>query len=482
MNKMAQQANGLPAGWVWTTIGEVAETMSGGTPSRKRPEYFGGDVAWVKSGELRDGVVVDVEETISVEGLRDSSAKVFPRDTALVALYGATVGKTAILGIDAATNQAVCAIFPRNGSFIPKYMTYWLRSQRDELVSLSAGGAQPNISQGIVKAFPFPLAPLPEQHRIVAEIETQFTRLDAGVAALKRVQAKLRRYKAAVLKAACEGRLMPTEAELARVEGRSYESGTALLARILAERRARWQQANPGKRYVEPKGVDGVGLADLPEGWVWASLEELSTHIVDCLHSTPKFVEQGKLCVDTNCIEPGRIVFDRARYVDEHTFQDRIRRLSPQVGDVLFSREGTIGTALVVPENVELCLGQRMMMFRPCAGITSDYFMYAMLSQRFEEQWKPKVVGTTAPHVNIGDLRVMGLPMPPLAEQHRIVAEVERRLSVAQEVESTVAASLKRAERLRQSILKRAFEGRLVAQDPNDEPARMLLERLKTNR
>ena len=113
---------------------------------------------------------------------------------------------------------------------------------------------------------PFPLAPLPEQHRIVAEIETQFTRLEAGVAALKRAQANLRRYKAAVLKAACEGRLVPTEAELARAEGRDYEPADVLLQRILAERRAKWEAENPGKRYKEPASARHVRAAGVAGG------------------------------------------------------------------------------------------------------------------------------------------------------------------------------------------------------------------------
>jgi type I restriction enzyme S subunit len=170
----------LPNGWVWTTIGEVSTTTSGGTPSRKRPDFYDGDIPWIKSGELNDDIVSTVKEFITRHGLENSNAKIFARGTALVALYGATVGKTGILGIDAATNQAVCAIFPLQNTFISKYLQYWLRSQRQTLIGMSWGGAQPNISQAIIRSFPFPLAPLAEQHRIVAEIEKQFTRLDAG--------------------------------------------------------------------------------------------------------------------------------------------------------------------------------------------------------------------------------------------------------------------------------------------------------------
>ncbi len=126
---------------------------------------------------------------------------------------------------------------------------------------------------------PIPLPPLPEQHRIVAEIEKQFTRLDAGVAALKRVQANLKRYRASVLKAACEGRLAPQDP--------ADEPADRLLARILAERRAKWEAEHPGKKYVEPAAPVTDGLPELPVGWCWATMEQVVTRIVDCLAVRP---------------------------------------------------------------------------------------------------------------------------------------------------------------------------------------------------
>jgi len=203
---------------------------------------------------------------------------------------------------------------------------------------------------------------------------------------------------------------------------------------------------------------------------------------VDCLHSTPKFTSQGKYCVDTTCIDPGKIIFEKARFVSEETYEDRVRRLVPKANDILFAREGTIGTAAIVPKDVELCLGQRMMMFRAVSEVLPEYFMYSILSPVFERQWKPKIVGTTAPHVNIGDLVLMSLPLPPLSEQHFIVSEIERRFSVADNTEVTLESNLKRAARLRQSILKKALRGQLVPQDPNDEPASHLLERIRAER
>ena len=204
--------------WECMRLGDVCRTTSGGTPSRKRADYFDGDIPWVKSGELPDGLVSSIEECISEEALKQSSAKLFPVGTLLIALYGATVGKLGILTRPAATNQAVCAVFPPN-SLNTRFLFWYLRLRRNDLIAQAIGGAQPNISQAIIRNLDVPVPSMAMQREIVAEIEKQFSRLDEAVANLKRVKANLKRYKGAVLKAAVEGRLVPTEADLARRAG-----------------------------------------------------------------------------------------------------------------------------------------------------------------------------------------------------------------------------------------------------------------------
>ncbi|HRE87190.1 MAG TPA: restriction endonuclease subunit S, partial [Accumulibacter sp.] len=177
--------------WARSALGEICRTASGGTPSRKRSEYFGGSIPWVKSGELPDGVVSQVEEFITHEGLANSSARIFPAGTLLIALYGATVGKLGILAQAAATNQAVCAIFPPQG-LDARFLFWYLLHRRGDLVAQAVGGAQPNISQAILRGLEVPMPSVDDQHSIVAEIEKQFSRLDEAVANLKRVKANLK--------------------------------------------------------------------------------------------------------------------------------------------------------------------------------------------------------------------------------------------------------------------------------------------------
>lgn len=160
----------VPGHWEVVELGQIANTTSGGTPSRNEPHYWNGSIPWVKSGELNDNYIVQTEETITKEGLENSSAKIFPSGTLLIAMYGATAGKTGILGIDAATNQAVCAIFPKNNSFAPEFMRYYLIYARNRLLRERYGGAQPNISQRVIKSFKVVIPPTLQEQKHIAKI------------------------------------------------------------------------------------------------------------------------------------------------------------------------------------------------------------------------------------------------------------------------------------------------------------------------
>ena len=176
----------LNDGWITDKLGNVCDTTSGGTPSRERPDFFNGEIAWLKSGELKDTLIVGSEEHITEGGLQNSNAKIFTKGTLLIALYGATTGKTGILDIDAATNQAICAIFPNKNLIGRDYLHWFLRFKREDYLFKSFGGAQPNISQKLLKETKIPIPPHHEQRRIVAYLDS----LQAKVDELKRLQAE----------------------------------------------------------------------------------------------------------------------------------------------------------------------------------------------------------------------------------------------------------------------------------------------------
>ena len=194
------------AKWIVEPLSKICKTTSGGTPSRKNTEYFfNGTIPWVKSGELENNIIMDAEEYITEGAIQNSSAKVFPKGTLLIALYGATIGKLAFLGIDAATNQAVCGIF-KNDKVDLKYLYYFLLFSRPNLVKQGQGGAQPNISQTILKRLmvPYPVD-IGEQQRVVARIEELFSQLDDAEATLQKTKAQLALYRQAVYASAYKG-------------------------------------------------------------------------------------------------------------------------------------------------------------------------------------------------------------------------------------------------------------------------------------
>jgi type I restriction enzyme S subunit len=157
--------------WPLVKIGDFCITGSGGTPSRTKSEYFEGDIPWIKSGDLRENIVINATEFISKEAVKNSSAKMVAKGSILLAMYGATVGRMALLGIDATTNQAVCNITPDSNIAFTKYVYYALLSKVPEFLKNAVGGAQPNISQGIIRETQIPLPPLAEQKRIAAILD-----------------------------------------------------------------------------------------------------------------------------------------------------------------------------------------------------------------------------------------------------------------------------------------------------------------------
>ena len=353
-------------------------------------------------------------------------------------------------------NQRVCKITVDEALYLPRFLDYVLPGYLKAINDATSSITVKHLSSRTIQDIPLPLPPMEEQCEIVAELEKQFSRLDEAVANLQRVKANLKRYKASVLKAAVEGRLVETEASLARREGHTYETGEQLLQRILEERRTKW--AGKGK-YVEPESTNVPNLSELPEGWTWASAVQACERVVDCHNKTAPYTLAGIPLVRTTNIKDGRLLLDDTRYVDQPTYEFWSRRCPPEPGDVLFTREAPMGEAGIIPPGVKLCLGQRTMLMRPSPGISSSFLLSALLSPVVKDLIDRVAVGSGVKHLRVGDVERLPVPLPPVAEQVRIVAEVDRHLSIIREVEAEVDANLLRAQALRNSVLAKSFEG-----------------------
>ncbi len=362
-----------------------------------------------------------------------------------------------MLGRDALVDNNVMGLVPKRDKLTPKYLYYFM--QTVDLGELSRSTTVPSIRKSDVVEICIPVPPLVVQIEIVAELEKQFSRLDEAVANLMRVKANLKRYKASVLKAAVEGRLVETEASIARREGRTYETGEQVLQRILEERRAKW--AGRGK-YKEPEATNVSDLGELPAGWTWVSAVQACEQVVDCHNKTAPYTATGILLVRTTNIKDGRLLLEDTRYVDQPTYEFWSRRCPPEPGDVLFTREAPMGEAGIIPPGVKLCLGQRTMLMRPSPAISSSFLLSALLSPVVKDLIDQVAVGSGVKHLRVGDVERLPVPLPPVAEQMRIVAEVDRHLSIIREVEAEVDTNLQRAQALRQATLSRALTSQVT--------------------
>lgn len=357
-----------------------------------------------------------------------------------------------------ATLGAFISLIRPTDSVDPKFLYHqlaWGKTQGRIRETASTTTNISNVSTKKLLALDLFVPELDEQRRIVAEIDKQFSRLDEAVANLQRVKANLKRYKAAVLKAAVEGRLVETEASIARREGRSYETGEQLLRRVLVDRKTNW--AGKGK-YVEPAMPDLGSLPALPEGWIWATAEAVCDPVVDCHNKTAPYVNSGIPLVRTTNIRDGQLLMDGMRFVDQPTYEFWSRRCPPAPGDVLFTREAPMGEACIVPAGMTVCLGQRTMLMRPSPAITASFLLAALMSPVIGNLIDRVAVGSGVKHLRVGDVERLPIPLPPKAEQLRIVTELDRLLSVQQTVEAEVDANLHRAATLRAAVLSRSFQ------------------------
>ena len=361
-----------------------------------------------------------------------------------------------------------------------------------------SGTTRLKLPQGPMKRIPLLVPNEKEQRRIVAEIEKQFTRLEAGVAALRRVQANLKRYRAAVLKAASEGKLVPTEAELARV-GRvpprgvrpsaenagsgdaaynavPYETGEKLLQRILAERRNNWlarQSLGGGGtvrgKYKEPLAPDTANLPRLPEGWTWAGTEQLTAGIDNAITIGPfgsnlmvkDYRESGVPLVFVREIRSENFRRADTRFVSR---EKALELVSHKVrgGDVVITKMGEPpGDTAIYPEGLPdaIATSDCIKLTPNLASTTAAFLKYAIRGRTVKAQIERITRGVAQKKMSLARFKTVCIPLPPLAEQTRIVAEVERRLSMVEELQAVVSVNLQRTTRLHQSILQRAFPG-----------------------
>ncbi len=370
-----------PAHWQMARLGDVTDIFKGGTPKRSVEKYFQGDIPWAIPTDitaLDSALYIDDTDThISEEALGKSAARLLPTGTVLLTSR-ATIGETAITTIPMATNQGFANFICRE-MLLNVYLAYYLRYIKKRLINLAHGSTFKEITKGTLLNVEILLPPLPEQRAIAHILQT----IQEAKAARQR------------------------EIELER------ERKAALMDHLFSH----------GTK-DEPRKQTEIG--EIPESWEVVELNEVCSKIVDCPHSTPKFLESGVLCARNFNIRSGIYVREPASYISEAEYLERVKRLIPQEGDVLFSREAPIGEACLIPPSTRLSLGQRMMLLRVNRLMLNAYFL---VQSFYVTPLRTKMLslgrGVTAKHLNVRDVKRLEIPIPSLNEQQEISAILE---------------------------------------------------------
>jgi len=456
----------IPINWELVRLGELGDWGSGSTPDRKTADYYGGIINWFKSGELNDGLISESEEKITEAALKDCSLRLNAPGDVLIAMYGATIGKLAILETVATTNQAVCACTCFSGYF-NRFLFTTLRAFKTRFTDQGAGAAQPNISRVKIINTVAPLPPLAEQRRIVAKVDQlmalcdelearqqrqQIARVKLNNAALEglltaRAPAEFAEHwqricdnfdllydapatvaalRQAILQLAVQGKLVPQDAH--------DEPATFLLAKIKAEKERLIQEKKIKKSEpLPPIEADEVPF-DLPQGWEWVRLSE-AFDVRDGTHDTPKYVASGIPLVTSKNLYTGILDLSDVRFISTEDHNSISQRSNVEKLDILFAMIGSIGNPVIVDTDLSFSI-KNVALFKyyrkdfSCPLFLRYFLLFA------SGQMKAESAGGVQSFVSLGYLRRYLFPLPPLAEQRRIVAKVDQLMALCDELEA----------------------------------------------
>ena len=458
MNELILENNkSLPSSWTRSKLDNLCELIGGGTPSRNNLEYFGGNIIWLTPTEIPKNMIVpisDSKEKITNLGLKKSSAKIIPKESVLLTSR-ASIGYVAIAGKDVTTNQGF-ASFICHESLFNYYLAYWLWGNKKNLESEATGTTFKEISKSKLKELIIPLPPLNEQKRIVAKIEELFSLLESTKEILEKTKILLKQYRQSLLKSAFEGKLMPQDP--------NDEPSSILLEKIRREKDSKSKMDFGMSKLILEKNSD-----TLPKGWLKTELNN-TVYILDGkripVNSTEREMRKGNV--------PYYGATGQVGWIDDYLFNEEIVLLGED-GAPFF--KNFKDKAYLI--NGKSWVNNHAHVIKGISDLLLNKFLCHYLNQI---DYHAYVNGTTRLKLNQSAMKQIPILLPPLNEQKRIVAKIEESFSLTHNSEKLVDSLLLQNDSMKNSILKQAFEGKLVPQDPNDEPAEILLEKIKAEK
>ena len=483
----------FPSGWAETTLGSALISVIGvALTTRKVPPYFGGQIPWFTVKDMKGLKPNDAEEHITEAAIADSATNLIPANTLIVATRIA-LGRAIRPTVACAINQDLKALV-LGGGINADFLLYWIGANQRVIQDLGSGTTVSGIRLEALHGLPLLLPPAAEQARIVAKLEELLSDLDAGVAELKAAQKKLAQYRQSLLKAAVEGALT---AEW-RTRNTPAEAGAQLLERILLERRARWEARQLArfkeqgktppkdwqKKSPEPVQPDSTDLPELPEGWVWATIDQIAQvgTGVTPLRSKSAYFNEGTIPWVTSGALNSETVTSAAELVTELALKQCRLELYP-IGSLLVAMYGEGKTRgkcseLLIPATINQAIAA--IVLEPAAQSSKAYIKAFLLDSY--ERMRAQASGGVQPNLNLQIVKAIALPLPPYAEQTEVTQLLDGQFDQISEQQIAVGLGLKQSTAQRQNILRAAFAGQLVPQDPNDEAASVLLERIRAER
>lgn len=483
-----------PNGWEKISFRQILNrTLGGGTPSRSVGAYFQGAIPWFTVKDLKSQYPNKAEEYITKEAIENSSTNLVPAKTLIVATR-ISLGKAIRPRVDCAINQDLKALFFVDG-INPDFILHWFSANERLIKERGSGTTVQGIRLEALNSLPLLLPPSEEQTRIVEKLEELLPQLDAGITELQAAQKKLTQYRQSLLKAAVEGQLTADW----RTKNVPAEDGAQLLERILSERRTRWEAKQLAKfnsqgkkppkgwqdKYPEPAKPDTTNLPELPEGWVWATIEEVGNVQLGRQRSPNKLkgLSPTKYIRAANITENGVDLSD----VLHMDFNEEEREtFYLQQGDILLTEASGspehVGRPAIWkgPERM-YCFQNTVLRFSP-KGITSTFSYFSFMSMQKLGVFRKLSAGVGINHLSAGKFSRLPIAIPGIQEQETIVSLLDQELEYCNKLEREIDVSLSKIALQRQNILRAAFAGELVPQDPNDEPASELLARISAER
>ena len=408
----------VPDNWKWTTLGNIGTWQAGGTPSRSNKSYYGGNIPWLKTGDLNDGLITNIPEKITEDAVANSSAKINPTGSVLIAMYGATIGKLGILTFPATTNQACCACI-EYFAITQHYLFYFLLSHRDKFIAKGGGGAQPNISKEIIVNTAIPLPPLAEQERIVTEIERWFTLIDQLEQGKSDLQTVIKQTKSRVLYLAIHGKLVP--------QNPNDEPAIELLKRI-----------NP-----DFTPCDNGHSEKLPQGWYSVTINDVCSIIGGVSYNKVDIQDTGIRVLRGGNIQRGKVFYCSDDVFIPFSYQNKENQV--QYGDIIVvastGSQTLIGKTGFVDRDIpKTQIGAFLRIVRPKQKTLSPYIRLLFQTDAYKDYIRNVAKGSNINNVKNVHLQNYQICLPPLVEQQRIVAKIEELFSVLDNIQNALEA------------------------------------------